>query len=190
MCGERIGEREQSDDLAMLELGRCLAGRGQLLLQRLGAIEDLACQVDGHALAIAEFLREIEDQRVGGFRCRGQRPFGPVALLGRDTPLPRGRAGQHQQCRGSGPGKIKRAPLLPKLLRQQVFLRQAVYGGGEIRGELRKPSVTRIGAVSIGPQIDPFRLALECVLERRRQRGRAVPREVVGARVPGEVSVG
>ncbi len=79
----------------------------------------------------------------------------------RHLPLPAGEHGEHEQRRRRRPGQAQRAPLLAHFLRQQVLLRDAADGGGEIGAELGEPGVARRGAFAIGGEIDPFRLGRE-----------------------------
>ncbi len=105
------------------EVGRNLARFDELPLQAARAIEYLARQIDRHALPIAQLLRHVQDERIGGLSRRRERALGPVALLLRKPlrrerclPLPDGSAGEQQQTSRRRCGNRQSAPLLAQLL--------------------------------------------------------------------------
>src|SRR5262249_41464154 len=85
-------------------------------------------------------------------------------------PLPTGECDQHGERARRRPRQPERAALLAYLLRQQVLFGGTVDAGSEVGTEFEKLGVARVGAVAIGAQVHPFRLAEEAVLEPWRQR--------------------
>ena len=181
---QRDGQLVEGGALGVAQQRRRFAPFGQFPLQLLRLLEHAAHQLDRHALARAEFDRQLVHEVVGGLRRRRQRLLGPVALLLRDLllldgeafgidrrlPLPAREPGEHEQRPGRRPRQGQRAALLAHLLREQVLLRHAVDGGGEIGGQLGELGVALVGAVTVRTQVHPFRLARKAAGERRRQR--------------------
>ena len=95
--------------LAVFEVRRDLIGFRQLLLQAARAVENVFDDGRGNSDRIAEALRHVEDERVGGLGRGRERVFGALALLVGDLPLlhgdaalPVGEAGQYQSDQKAG----------------------------------------------------------------------------------------
>jgi len=160
-----------------------------LPLQISRPIEELAHEIDWQA-AVAEFLRQLEHEGVGGAGGGCEVALGPVALHPSDLHLPDGDAREEKERSCGRPRQAKRASLLAQFLRKQILLRDAADGGGEVGAELPELGVTRRRPLAVAAEIDPFGLAGEGALEYRRQRRRGRPFEIARRIVPGELAVG
>ena len=160
------------------------AGAAELALQRLHPLQDVVDQVDRHAGAVAQFAGEVEHQRLGGLARGAQRVDGALALDARHLPLPDRQSAEHEQRAGRRPGERQRAALLAHLLREQVLLRHAVDGGGEVGAEVDEARVARVGAVAIGAEIDPARLGGEFAAQHGGQRRGVGPGEIAPGHDP------
>ena len=119
------------------QIGGALARFRELALQPLHPFENEPDQIDRHAGTAAEFLRQIEDQRVGRARRGRQRrfgagalAFGELALLGGDAPLPAGDTGEHQRHDQTRRGRGEDAPLP-----QTLGIAAARVGGKRLHDE-------------------------------------------------------
>ena len=105
----------------MFEVRRCLARFDELILQGARPFENIFDEIGGHSHRITESPRQVEDETVGGLRCRREGVFGALALLlgnlplfigktlllNRDAPLPKGERREGQGDQKSG-GKAAR----------------------------------------------------------------------------------
>ena len=78
---QRCGGFKEGLGLAALELRRHLPGFDELLLQRARPVENILDETGGDSHDVAEPLRQVEDQTVGGFGRGRERRFGAPALL-------------------------------------------------------------------------------------------------------------
>ena len=189
----------------------------EILEQSLAAIENALNDIEGNAFDFAEFNRQVGDEPIGRAGRCVQGPLGAIALLLRNlflfgggvlgrgrpialllshngflyrrSPLPcRGSAKQHEEA-DRGPGQRQRAALLPDLLRQQVFLRNAADRRREVGAELGKFAIAFGRAIPVGAHIDPLRLGFESSLEYRGQGRCFRPIKVVASGPPGQFAV-
>ncbi len=116
-------------------------------------------------------------------------PGRELALLGAQEEEA-GKPGEREQRCRRRPGERQCSPLLTHLLGEQVLLRHAADGGREVGGKFGEPCITPVGALAIGGEVDPFRLARKRALERGRQGAWLTPAECIGGAVPGELTVG
>ena len=100
----------------------------------------------------------------------------------------RRRDGEDEEGGGRAPGQRERAALLAHFLREQILLRYIVNGGGEIGGKLGELGVALVGrvvgALAVGAQIHPFRLARKTPRQHLWQRHGLAPDEIAGGFVP------
>ena len=78
---QRCGGFIKGGGLAALELRRHLPGFDELLLQRARPVENILDETGGDPHDVAEPLRQVEDQTVGGFGRGGERCLRALALL-------------------------------------------------------------------------------------------------------------
>ena len=147
----RIADRQQrcdsfieSNGLAALELRRHLPGFDELLLQRARPVENILDETSGDSHDVAEPLRQVEDQAVGGFGRGGERLFGAPTLrfglvLGADSLPLRVDSGagndgeQHCRCRG----QCLRQPRAPAGAPDEVACRRGDFLGEAAHDALR-----------------------------------------------------
>ena len=105
--------------LAVLEVRRHLPGFGELILQRARPVENVFDEIGGDSDRVAEPLRQVEDETVGGLRRGRERVFGALALLVCDLPLldgnaalPIGEPGEHERDEQPG-GETARENVAP-----------------------------------------------------------------------------
>ena len=188
LIDQRVRQFLQRRRFEVLQRRRRGVGLRELALHGLGAAENVQHQADRHAGLIAQLDRQIVDQMVRGQRRGIERALGLGALGLRGVPLPGRGARQHQKRSCGRPRQRQRAALLAHFLREQILLRNAVNGRGEVGCEIEEFAVSRRRAVAVVAHIDPFRLGGESSLQLRRQRRRGG--EIVRGAVPGELALG
>ena len=162
---EGVGAFIQCHALAALQDWRGLARFAEVLLQGERPVENVLDESDRHARSVAELHRQMENESVGGLRCRIQSLFGAIALCDGLATLhcrlvgqPSGEPDENQQAASRRPGQCQRATLLSDLLGKQILLWHAADGGSEVGASLQKSVVARGGALAIRPQVHPLRL--------------------------------
>ena len=150
IAGREIGLGELVQHHRLAAQQRRIAGIafGQPLDGLARLVEDLVEALDPDAFDIAQALRDLEDQAIDRALGRGEIALGAIGLDLGDDPGRHRADRKHEQERRGRHGQRQRAPLLAHLLRQQILLRHAVDGGGEIGAEIDESGASRGSAPS------------------------------------------